>query len=805
MVARLIAAGALAIVTVSHAGGLELVRAGKPVATIVVAEKAPEPERFAATELQAFIEKATGAKLAIAAKAPGGGQAVVFVGQVALREAGDKLVAAAQLDQLRDDGYAIVVVEQPPALLLVGKEPRATLYAVYDLLESRLGCGFFVDGDHVQRRQDAVVPPVSILASPAFADRACYVSLGLYGPKRFQATLWNVEDWKAYLRWMAKRRMNALAVPFTAESRAWGAAFDRAFPEAKAQRQATLEGGGGQAGATARMGWGLHPEHTTAVLSEALAYARKTLGLEVTYLFAFGEFEEALRKAMPALKWKAPSPPPYLGPAGGNCALSAAEPKCRELQARLWKAIIETYGTDHRYAVFAGPLPRLVAGVRPTENTLPAALEALRAADPAAKPFVSTWDNPLWGDSAEAKTSFLRRLPEDIRLLYWDADLGTVRRMIDLTGVAGPGDGWWSPPSELLYTATEYFAGRAFEYAVHWGGGAGNDLFENRLGMLANCFHNFRHFVPTPRAVGFWNWNDLRRVNPLMDELCSEFAWSGSFVWRGEGASTNRRMYQYLERRYGVGAIFPMAEAYKQALRGAPRVDADVNYRAYVRRSTIPAPGSSPARAAVTLAIACKAAATGSPFYEADLVDLGRNYLHQYIQEQVGQALAYVREAKRAAAGKSYADQAKKDLVARLQKTEARILRAHKALSRLIATRKDMCLDDAILEAVATKGANPLLAQAIREHQSGLFANGYPLIDSIEYHQQLADRQLRYLLDYAKRELNSPTAEAIPGWEVFFRHGASEFVEKAQPAPYDKKAEQAPASTILQEFLEAAD
>ena len=802
MWARLIGAGAWAIVAVAHAGGIELVRAGKPAATLVVAEKATEPERFAAAELQAFIEKATGAKLDIAAKAPGGGQAVVLVGQTAVREAGDKMVAAALLDQVRDDGYAIVVLEQPPTLILAGKEPRSALYAVYDLLESRLDCGFFADGDYVIRRQDIVLPSINTVANPAFADRVGYVPVGLYGPKRFQATLWNVEDWKAYLRWKAKKRMNCLAVPFTAGSRAWGAAFTKAFPEAKSEEM--LSAADAQAGPTARMGWGLHPDYVTSVLNEAFAYARKTLGLEVTYVFAYGEFEDALRKAMPNLKWKPPYPAIYPAAAGGSCALSVAEPKCGELQARLWKAILDTYGTDHRYVVSSLAPPNPVATPQPVENADVAALETLRQVDPKAKASLATWGSAQWGATPDAKTGFLRDLPEGVNLLYWETELGALRSKLDTTSFTYPDGGGWVRPQDILYTGTNLFAGRPFQYAPPWGD-AGDDLFENRFAVLSSCFFHFRHFVPQPRATGFWNWHELEHVNPMMDNFSAEFAWTGSFVWRGEGATTNRVVNDYLSRRYGRDAVFPMAEAQKQALRGAPRAEGNVNFRAYVRWTALPAPGSSGGRAAVALALAAKASAASSPFYETDLADLGRSFLHQYIQEQCKQALGLVADAKRAAAAKKYSGQAKKDALASLQKAEAQVLNGHKTLSRLIATREDMCLDGAILEATATKGANKLLAQAIREHQSGLFAEGYPLTDSIEYHQQVVTPKLRYLLDYVKRELNAPTAEAIPGWEVFFRYGASDFVEKGQPAAFDKKAEKTAPSKILQEFLEAAE
>jgi len=785
----------------SNAVGFELVRAGKPAATIVVSEKAPPVERVAAAELQAILEKMSGAKLPIVAKTPGGPGPVVYVGLGTVQEAGGAVLAGAPLAQLQTDGYmAIVLNLQPPTLLLLGKEPRGTLYAVYDLLEGELECGFFVDGDNIRHRADVEIQPIALVASPAFADRACWMPLRLYGPKRFQPALWNAEDWKAFLRWVAKKKMNHVAVSFSGATRAWGAAFLKAFPEAKQAQQETLQvQGAAPSSYTARLGWGLNPEQVTATLKEAFDYARNSLGLEIVYVLPYGEFEVSLQKAYPNLKWNPAVPLDYPAVAGGIARLSSAEPKCRELQGRLWKAIIETYGTDHRYVVSNQDPPNPVATPAPLENSTPAAIEVLAAADPQARMLVPTWEAPQWGDTDAAKTAFIRQLPAGVAILYCQPNFS----------------------EDVLYVGTARFTDRPFIYACPWGGGASNDLFENRFAVLGNMFRH-QEFWPRvaattlpvregllppalPDAPGVWDWNALLRVNPMMDSLTAEFAWNASYVWRGEGASTNRAVQRYLARRYAPAAVFPMAEAVKQALRGAPRPAVLVNTRAFGHPSDADFGGVGPSRAGIALALSCAPVAGASPFFDADLVDFGRNYLLRSIKEQWLRVLALVRDAKRAASTQGYSAQVKDQSLAQLQKLEASILAAHKTLTRIIATRKDMCLDDAILEAAATKGANKDLAKAIREQQSGLYAGAYGLVDSIEYHQQLKAAQIRFLLDYARRELNAPTADAVPSWEVFFKHGALDFVEKAQPVPYEKKAEKTPASRILQEFLETTE
>jgi len=657
---------------------MELVRSGKPVATIVVGKKASAPERLAASELQRYLSQMSGARLPIATRLPQGRRPAVLVGRQAVEDAGPQAVRAAMLDQVRGDGYVIATISQdPPRMALAGREPRATLYAVYDFLDVSLGCGFFCDGDNVPRRPDVEALAVSLVSNPVFGERTYWLPLSVYGPKRFQAALWNLEDWKRFLRWVVKKRYNSVAIAFNGSTRAWGVAFDKAFPEAAKHRK-EIRPPRNQAEKlryTARIGWGLAPERITSTLKQAMDFGRKALGLTFTYVLTYGEFEDSLRAAHPKLKWRPELPPDYPGVAGGVRFLSVAEPQGRELQRKLWQAIIETYGTDHLYVLCSQPPPGPVAVPGKAESATVPALEVMRRVDPKARVLVPTWEADLWGKTDQEKQRFLRELPKGIEVLYYQPSF----------------------TQDLLYVHTKRFTGRDFAYACPWSAGPGHDLVEDSsFWMLRNVFRHWQFSNPRPLAVGFWNWNDVRGTNVMMEELTAEFAWTGAYVWRGEGASTNRIVRRYLARRYGQAVVFSMAEAYKQAFRGTPRTS--VNYRDYVRWGTNGAPGIASARSAVALMLATATQASQSPFYERDLADIGRNYLHQRIQRLVFRVLALVRDAKRAAQTGGYSQQARKQALQELKSTAEELKRTHKALTRLIATRADMCLDDAILE-----------------------------------------------------------------------------------------------------------
>lgn len=775
----------LALLCASQATALDLTRDGKPVAQIVVAKNATAAERFAAADFQSIVASISGAKLSIASEISGQGGAWVLIGEAAVRLAGENVLAAAGLDNIRDDGFALKTVDDRGRsyLLLLGREPRGTLYAVYSFLETTLNCGFFSDGDSFPNRPTLSVSDQDLQGNPAFPLRACWVSTRFYGPKRFHPSLWDADDWRRFLGWMARKKLNCLAMEFSGDTRAWGEAFDKAFPEAKRFKRETIPPPDRPPvpGPTANLGWGLHPSYTTALWKDVFGYARGTLGLQVAYILHVGEFETPLKLALPNQRWLPATAAHFVGVAGATPALSVADPKFRELQTRLWKSILATYGTDHLYVLHCHS-HRNAPGGEAAANPVTVGVDILKSIDPKARILLVADDNHIWGSTQELKTEFLRKANTDVEILY--------------TQVAFPGD--------ALHRATDRFAGHGFHYASRWGE-AGADLLEYCFDPLRTQSYHMG-LTPKPKALGYFHWAELRGSNPLMDSLAAEYAWTGRNTWRSEGGSNNPGTRRYLMKRFPDTPWWPKAEAYKQALRGVPSADVGLNYRAYIRWTDERVRGTGPARAAVALsltALAAKDAPAQGSFSELGLVQVGRIYLHQYITERYADLVRLVRETKQAAKSNTYTADAKRRAIARLKELDEQLRGAHTALTRIIATRPDMCLDDAILEATATKGANKNLARAIREHQSGVFSDADCLVDSIEYHQQVKRPQIGHFLKYVQAEVNAPTPKPIPGWQEFFLHGTSEFIHNSKPVPYAKKAEKAKASAILAEFLQS--
>lgn len=181
------AAALIAGVTINYAcaqaqtEAVFLVKNGKPAATIVVADEpiriplskgdVPLTQRYAAEELQAFIEKATGARLPIApaAQAPAEGT-LVLVGRSAAS-------AAFELDTpTRPEGLRVATFPRGLAILgeVAPKETnrldyeldRGTLFGVYEFLERVVGYRFYF-ADKQDPDLGTVTPSVKDVSVPA--------------------------------------------------------------------------------------------------------------------------------------------------------------------------------------------------------------------------------------------------------------------------------------------------------------------------------------------------------------------------------------------------------------------------------------------------------------------------------------------------------------------------------------------------------------------------------------------------------------------------------------------------------------
>jgi len=169
---------------------ITLVSSGQPAAVIVLPKGASPTERFAAAELQHYVERATGAKLGIASEAP------ADTPHVLVQCGGAELA-----EELGEEG--VLIEAKGHRLLLSGGGERGTLYAVYVFLEDHLGVRWFAPGERgewVPKAGSVEVPDMTVRRKPAFRYRS-FTSFPL---PPAGAAAGSVADW------MVKNRINVV-------------------------------------------------------------------------------------------------------------------------------------------------------------------------------------------------------------------------------------------------------------------------------------------------------------------------------------------------------------------------------------------------------------------------------------------------------------------------------------------------------------------------------------------------------------------------------------------------------------------
>src|SRR5207244_6813219 len=123
---------------VSALAAATLIDQGKSRYRIVVSAVAIPSERYAAEELQRYLERMSGARLPIVTDAEAMESREVLLGDNAhLR----KLKLNIDFRRLGTDGFALRTDRK--RLIIAGGRPRGTLYGVYAMLEEKFGVRWF--------------------------------------------------------------------------------------------------------------------------------------------------------------------------------------------------------------------------------------------------------------------------------------------------------------------------------------------------------------------------------------------------------------------------------------------------------------------------------------------------------------------------------------------------------------------------------------------------------------------------------------------------------------------------------------
>lgn len=160
----------LAMATPPKGPKIALTRDGRPAACIMITRDASEVDRKAASELQKYVKRISGAELLISADTAVKASALVWIGSAGHSQNFPLSVA---WEKLEDDGF--IIRSEGKHLYIAGGKKRGSLYGVYTLLESYLGCRKYSPTvEIVPNRRTIVLPPIDIVQVPKLKFRDAF-------------------------------------------------------------------------------------------------------------------------------------------------------------------------------------------------------------------------------------------------------------------------------------------------------------------------------------------------------------------------------------------------------------------------------------------------------------------------------------------------------------------------------------------------------------------------------------------------------------------------------------------------------
>ena len=193
--------------TLVWVGGRAAIAAEEPAATILISSQPHELEKFAAAELQGYLNKLFGASAKITS-GPYEPSTVFILGDT--KHAGLACPDSGRIPDLSDQGFLLRKTScgGRPAFVLAGGSPAATLWGVYELAE-RYGVRFLLHGDvFPAENKELFLPDIARVFEPTF--RARWVRT--MGDFAMGTEAWSVADYKPLFDQLAKLKFNRIRV-----------------------------------------------------------------------------------------------------------------------------------------------------------------------------------------------------------------------------------------------------------------------------------------------------------------------------------------------------------------------------------------------------------------------------------------------------------------------------------------------------------------------------------------------------------------------------------------------------------------
>ncbi|NOY42081.1 MAG: hypothetical protein GXP26_09625 [Planctomycetes bacterium] len=203
------ALGIALLVSSSIAWAVPAQSGGNPIkVAVVIGKEAPELDRHAATELCGYLEKLYGIRTTPSDKASKKAEMVILVGNPETNPAIAKAIGAEAWPKLTDQGLVLkrVSLDGKPTLIIGGGSPKATLWAVYELVE-RWGVRYLLHGDVLpDNAGEFQLPTEDVTLEPKLRIRQWRVVNDFAsGPES-----WGMADYRPVLDQLAKLRFNRI-------------------------------------------------------------------------------------------------------------------------------------------------------------------------------------------------------------------------------------------------------------------------------------------------------------------------------------------------------------------------------------------------------------------------------------------------------------------------------------------------------------------------------------------------------------------------------------------------------------------
>jgi len=170
--------------------------------SVVVGEKAPDLERFAAAELCGYLNKLFGFNVLPTTTPDASASAIFLVGT----PGSNPLIET--LPKVGEQGIVIQNLKgNTPTLVVSGGGSRATLWAVYELAE-RWGVTYLLDRDILPAKSKFVMPKLNVVMEPIFRVRAHPTTQDFVD----SGEAWGIKDFRPLIDQLAKMKYNRLNI-----------------------------------------------------------------------------------------------------------------------------------------------------------------------------------------------------------------------------------------------------------------------------------------------------------------------------------------------------------------------------------------------------------------------------------------------------------------------------------------------------------------------------------------------------------------------------------------------------------------